>query len=206
MTKGFFVSGIGTEVGKTVTSAVLVHALKANYWKPVQAGDLEDTDTDKVKRWTQTEDRVYYPETYRLNTPASPHLAAKLDGVSIDLTDFKVPASEAPLVIEGAGGLHVPLNDTALIIDLIQQLGFPVVLVSRHYLGSINHSLLSFEALKARNIPIAGWIFNGKANEESERIIAVHSKAPVLGRIPHLESLSYSSIQAAASPFSFLKG
>ena len=168
--KGVFVTGIGTEVGKTVASAVLVQALEADYWKPVQSGDLENTDTDRVRQWTTAGVR-FHSEAYRLRTPMSPHASAAIDGVRIDISHIHYPPTHNFLIVEGAGGLMVPLNGTHCIIDLIERLGFPVMLVSRHYLGSINHTLLSLEALKRRNIPIAGLIFNGEPHPTTEEAI-----------------------------------
>ncbi|MGB3547588.1 MAG: dethiobiotin synthase [Saprospiraceae bacterium] len=194
----YFVTGIGTDVGKTVAAAILTRALGAAYWKPVQAGDLDRTDTHKVSEWAAlTPDRIY-PERYRLNTPASPHYAAARDGVTIQLADFELPTGKGPLVVEGAGGLHVPLNDHDLVIDLIAHLGLPVVLVCRNYLGSINHSLLSFEALQSRSIPVAGLIFNGPEVPATESIIQSRSGLPVLFRIPELKRVDAEQVMLMA--------
>jgi dethiobiotin synthetase len=177
-----FVSGIGTEVGKTVVSAILVEAMKANYWKPVQAGDLDNTDTMKVRQWT-SQGRVFYAEGYRLQSPMSPHAAAQAEGLHIDLECLSLPDHQGPLVVEGAGGLLVPLNDHDLMLDLITLLQIPVVLVSRHYLGSINHTLLSVFALQTRKIPIAGIIFNGETNEATESYILKYTQVPCLAKL-----------------------
>ena len=142
-----FVTGIGTEVGKTVISAILTEALEADYWKPVQAGDLDYSDTHKVKDLVSNSKSVFHCETHALNHPMSPHAAAERDGVEISLNDFQIPKTDNHLVIEGAGGLMVPLNRKDCIIDLIENFGVEAVLVSRNYLGSINHTLLSVEAL-----------------------------------------------------------
>ncbi|MCR9102843.1 MAG: dethiobiotin synthase [bacterium] len=189
-TKGIFVTGIGTEVGKTVISALLVRALKADYWKPVQSGDLHNTDTMKVTAWAGAAAGQIHPERYRLNLPMSPHASAADDGVQIRLEDFELPQTDNFLVAEGAGGLHVPLNDQDCVIDLIQQLGLPVVLVSRHYLGSINHTLLSVEALRHRNIPIAGLVFNGDPHPSTESIIEKMTGIQPLFRMGEMESLT----------------
>lgn len=187
MKKQFFVSGIGTEIGKTYCSAMLVKALQADYWKPVQAGDLHDLESDKIKHWSKTTGHIY-PATYLLNTPASPHLSAKIDGIEIGLDDFDLPESDNHLVVEGAGGLLVPLNDHDTILDLIEKLELPVVVVIRHYLGSINHSMLTLELLKLRGIKIGALVFNGPAHESSEDFILknVDSSIPVL-RMPELD-------------------
>lgn len=171
--KNIFVTAIGTDSGKTVVSAILCEALGASYWKPVQAGFPRDTDT--VTSLVSNKSFKSYPERYLLQTPASPHAAAKIDGVNITVSDFKTPGSELT-VIEGAGGCMVPLNDDEFVIDLAKQLDCEIVLVSNLYLGSINHTLLTLELLKNRNLPVKGIIFNGVPNPESERIILHHSK------------------------------
>ncbi|MCX6184055.1 MAG: dethiobiotin synthase [Flavobacterium sp.] len=177
-----FVTGIGTDVGKTIASAILTEALQADYWKPIQAGDLEHSDSIKIKSQISNSKSHIFENSYQLNTPASPHYAAELDGITIDLKQIKEPKTSNHLVIEGAGGLLVPLNDTDCIIDLIQN-DYEVILVSRHYLGSINHTLLSLEALKSRNIPCAGIIFSGDENPATESIILAKSGVKFLGRI-----------------------
>lgn len=170
-TKGVFVTGIGTEVGKTVVSALLTAAWRADYWKPVQAGDLDRTDSHKVKQWAAAAVGRRHPEAYRLQLAASPHAAAEAEGIDLQLADFQLPATDNFLVVEGAGGLYVPLNRTHTMLDLIERLGLPVVLVSRHYLGSINHTLLSLGALRERRIPVAGLVFNGTATPATETVI-----------------------------------
>jgi len=201
MNKGVFVTGIGTEVGKTVVSAMLVEALKADYWKPVQSGDLDYTDTDKIRKWTGFGVRTH-PEGYRLKTPASPHASAAIDGVAIDLEALQLPRTDNFLVVEGAGGLMVPLNDRHLIIDLIQALGLPVVLVSRHYLGSINHSLLSIEALQRRGIPVAALLFNGDPYPSTEEAIEQFGQLPGLLNIPELPEVDREGVAGLAFRFS----
>lgn len=177
-----FVTGIGTDVGKTIAAAILTQALEADYWKPIQAGDLEHSDSIKVSTLLSNAKSQILENSYQLNTPASPHFSAQLDGITIDLNHIKEPKTSNHLVIEGAGGLLVPLNDTDCIIDLIQK-DYEVILVSRHYLGSINHTLLSLEALKNRNIPCAGIIFSGDENPATESIILKKSGVKCLGRI-----------------------
>ena len=149
-----FVTGIGTDVGKTVVSAILTEALEADYWKPVQAGDLDQSDSIKVKDLISNEKTIIHPEGIKLNSPMSPHAAADIDNVEIDLKEFNLPKTHNNLIIEGAGGLMVPLNDNDLIVDLIEQLEAEVVLVSQNYLGSINHTILSIEVLKNRGIKL----------------------------------------------------
>lgn len=177
-----FITGISTEVGKTITSAIVVESLKADYWKPIQAGDLENSDSSKVKRLISNSTSTLYSNSYKLNTPASPHLAAKIDGIEIKISAIKTPETKNNLVIEGAGGLFVPLNETDYIIDLIKP-EYKIILVSRHYLGSINHTILSIEALKSRRLEVAGIIFSGKEDEATEAIIESKFQIPVIGRI-----------------------
>ncbi len=189
----FFVAGIGTEVGKTVASAVIAEALQAYYWKPIQAGDLEDSDSIKVKRWTQNV--VVLKERYCLFQPMSPHAAAKIDGIEIKKEDFQLPDVEGNLIVEGAGGLMVPINEHGfLMLDLVEYFDLPVILVSRNYLGSINHTLLSVEALKNRGISIAGILFNGEENKETERIILEYSGLKKIGRIPQADIIDKSFV------------
>ncbi len=196
--KTYFITGIGTEVGKTITSAVITQALKADYWKPVQAGELDDSDRMKVEALIDNDRSKFHPEAYRLNQPMSPHAAAEIDGVKIDISSIKMPHTDNHLVIEGAGGLLVPLNDKDTILNLIETLNCEVILVSRHYLGSINHTLMSIELLKQRNIRIKGILFNGKENKDTESIITKMSGIKVLGRIDELENLNISVINSIA--------
>lgn len=183
MKKQFIVAGIGTEIGKTFISSVLVEALQADYWKPIQSGGLDFSDTDTVKSLVSAPNNTFFPEAYRLNEPLSPHAAAALDGVTIELAKIQLPVTERNLIVELAGGLMVPLNDNDLVIDMVQQLNLPVILVSKNYLGSINHTLLSIEALKTRNIPVEGIIFNGISNASTESFILNYTKLKCLGRI-----------------------
>lgn len=171
----FFITGIGTDVGKTFVSAVLVEALHADYWKPIQAGELDNTDTMKVRTLTSNSESVFHPETYCLSSPLSPHASAKADGIEIDIEKIIAPLTSNTLIIEGAGGLMVPLNKEYLVIDLIKKLNAEVILVSKNYLGSINHTLLSIEALTNRGIPVAGIIFNGESSKASEEYILERS-------------------------------
>ena len=162
-----FITGISTDVGKTIASAIIVEALEADYWKPIQAGDLDNSDTHKVKEYVSNTKSKFHPNSYALNTPASPHFAAEVDGIIIELDRMTEPKTQNHLVVEGAGGIFVPINDKDCVIDLIQK-DYKVIVVSRHYLGSINHTLLTIEALKNRKIAIAGIIFSGDKNESSE--------------------------------------
>ena len=192
--KRLFVTGIGTNVGKTVISAILTQKLQADYWKPIQAGELDNTDSMKVSQWVENSISVIHPEAYRLTQPMSPHAAAERDDVNIEMGNIIIPKTTRNLIIEGAGGLMVPLNQHDLVIDLIPHLQAEAVLVSRHYLGSINHTLLSIEALHSRNINIAGIIFNGDENRDTESIIESICAVPILGRIPDIKDLNQYSI------------
>lgn len=177
-----FITGIGTDVGKTIASAIITEALEADYWKPIQAGDLASSDSHKIKAYLSNDKTVIHPNSYALNTPASPHLAAEIDGVVIDKANIIEPKTDNHLVIEGAGGIFVPINNEDCIVDLIQK-EHKVVVVSRHYLGSINHTLLTIEALQSRKITIAGIIFNGEENAATESIILNKTGVNFIGRI-----------------------
>ncbi|MHA8067367.1 dethiobiotin synthase [Aquirufa sp. ROCK2-A2] len=198
-----FVTGIGTEIGKTVISSILVEHLQADYWKPIQSGDLHSTDTMKVKSLISNHKSVFHPEQFKLNEPLSPHASAALDGVQISLSDFKLPTTQNHLIIEGAGGLMVPINEKDLMIDLIDQFKVPVVLVSKNYLGSINHTLLTIQELNHRNIPIKGIVFNGESNPSSESFIENFSKIPILFSVQNQDNLTPSSIKRLAEMISF---
>jgi dethiobiotin synthetase len=177
-----FITGISTDVGKTIASAIIVEALQADYWKPIQAGDLENSDTHKVQSLISNTQSQFHPNSYALQTPASPHLAAAKDGITIDLNQIQEPATTNHLVIEGAGGILVPLNDTESVVDIIQP-DYKVIVVSRHYLGSINHTLLTVEALQNRKIQVAGIIFSGDENTSTESIILSRTGLAYIGRI-----------------------
>ena len=189
--KRYFVSGIGTDIGKTICSAILVEAMLADYWKPVQAGALEYTDTMRVKDLITNVSSKFHAEQFKLRAPMSPHAAAKSDGIEIHLHDFILPDTKNNLIIEGAGGLLVPLNHQGdFVIDLAKELKAEIILISKNYLGSINHSLLSIEAIQNRNIPVKGIIFNGEPNEETESIICKLSGLKKLGSVPLTEHIS----------------
>ncbi len=193
------VAGIGTEVGKTVASAVLVETLKADYWKPVQSGALTDSDTNTVRQLVSNSVSRFQPEAYRLTQPLSPHAAAEIDGISIKLENINLPHTDNALVVELAGGLMVPLNNHELNIDLVQRLGLPVVLVSRNYLGSINHTLLSVEACRSRNITLLGILFNGPTVPATETFILNYTGLSCIGRIAQEAVLTKEIIRAYAA-------
>lgn len=177
-----FITGISTDVGKTITSAIIVEALEADYWKPIQAGDLDNSDSHKIKSQISNTKSQIFGNSYKLNTPASPHLAAEIDGITIDLKQINEPKTNNHLVIEGAGGIFVPLNEKDSIIDLIQP-DYKVIIVSRHYLGSINHTLLTIEAIKNRGFEVSGIIFSGSENKSTENLILNKTGIKCIGRI-----------------------
>ncbi|WP_163400131.1 dethiobiotin synthase [Flavobacterium fluviatile] len=177
-----FITGISTDVGKTITSAIVVEALEADYWKPVQAGDLDNSDSHKIKARISNSKTKIFENSYKLNTPASPHLAAEIDGILIDLNEIQEPVTENHLVIEGAGGIFVPLNEKDTIADLIQP-DYKVIVVSRHYLGSINHTLLTIEAIQNRGFQVSGIIFSGSENKSTESLILNKTGIKCIGRI-----------------------
>lgn len=188
--KQFIVTGIGTDIGKTVVSAILTQAFDAIYWKPIQAGELENSDSKKVADWTNNRVKSL-PEAIKLKNPLSPHIAAEQENLNIDEEDFVLPQIQTNLIIEGAGGVMVPLNnDGLLMIDIFKKWNLPVILVSRHYLGSINHTLLTFEVLKNRNIPIEGIIFIGEENNASESIILKKTGLNQIVRIPIVDKIT----------------
>ena len=189
-----FVTGIGTDVGKTVVSALLVEKLKADYWKPIQSGDLDNTDTMKVKALISNPISAFHPEAYQLTQPFSPHKSAALDGITIDMNHIIIPQTNNQLIIEGAGGLMVPLNDKHFVVDLIEKFEAEVVLVIKHYLGSINHTLLSLELLKQKKIKVKTLIFNGNVDEYSENIIKKHLDVNSILNLPELGLLTRQTI------------
>jgi len=179
--KRIFVTGISTDVGKTIASAILTEALEADYWKPIQAGDLEFSDSHKVAQLISNKRSVIHQNSYALQTPMSPHAAAEIEGITIQRTKITEPKTSNDLIIEGAGGLLVPINDTETILDLIKP-HYKVVVVSRHYLGSINHSLLTISLLKERGYEVS-VLFSGDEHPTTEQIILSKTGIPCLGRI-----------------------
>jgi dethiobiotin synthetase len=190
------VTGTDTDIGKTVFAAGLTAALGARYWKPVQAGLADGSDAASVVTLGVPADHVL-PEAYRLTTPCSPHLAAEIDGVTIDPDLLALPQVDGPLVVEGAGGVMVPVTRELIFADLFARWGKPVMLVARTGLGTINHSLLSIEALRSRGVPILGVAFVGDAVEDSEATIAALGKVRRLGRLPRLDPLNAATLSEA---------
>lgn len=197
--KTYFITGISTEVGKTVASAIVTEALQADYWKPIQAGDLDHSDTHKVERLVSNKKSQFHPNSYALNTPMSPHAAAEIDGITIDLKKIKAPKTKNHLVIEGAGGLLVPLNDKETILDIIQP-DFKVIVVSRHYLGSINHTLLTVNLLKEKGFDVS-IIFSENEHKTTESIIKKMTNVPIIGRIEEEPYFDQNVIKEYADRF-----
>ena len=199
MQKKIFVTGISTEVGKTVASAILVEALEADYWKPVQAGDLDNSDSHKIERYISNSKTTIHKNSYALNTPMSPHASAEIDKLTINLEEIKEPVTDNHLIIEGAGGILVPLNDEHTILDVIKP-EYSVVVISRHYLGSINHTLLTVNLLKEKGFDVA-LIFSGDEHPTTESIIAKMTDVPVIGRIEEEPYIDQNVIREYAELF-----
>ena len=196
--KKFIVTGIGTDIGKTVVSAIIAQSLDAFYWKPIQAGELENSDSIKVQNWT-SDSVTILQEKFRLSQPMSPHAAAEIDGVEIAKEAFQLPLVEGNLVVEGAGGLMVPLNQKGLLlIELFEEWNLPVIVVSRHYVGSINHTLLTVEALKNRKINIEGIVFVGDENKATESFILNYTDLKMITRSPLTSEVNTEFIQNQA--------
>ncbi len=199
MTKRIVITGTDTGVGKTVFAAGLAGLFNGFYWKPVQSGLEEETDSEVVARLSGLPAGRVLPEVYRLRMPLSPHRSAEIDGVAIEAAKLSLPDLPGPLIIEGAGGLMVPLNRQTRFIDIFQEWQLPVILCARTALGTINHTLLSIEALRARSIPLIGVAFIGEEMADSQRTIAEFGNVAVLGRLPHLDQLTPETLSQAMS-------
>ena len=197
MRRAFVIVGTDTDVGKTVFSAALAAMLGAHYWKPVQSGLGEETDSQTVARLGGLAPERILPEAWRLPLPASPHIAARAAGVEIDVASLEPPQSARPLIIETAGGVMVPLTDHFLTVDLLARWGLPAIIVSRTALGTINHSLLTLEALRRRHIPVHGLAFVGDEYAMAQKTIARLGDVRVLGRLPRLDPLNRETLRAA---------
>ncbi|MCG8183924.1 dethiobiotin synthase [Tenacibaculum piscium] len=196
----YFITGISTEVGKTVASAIFTEALEADYWKPIQAGELEDSDSHKIKKFISNKKTIIHPNSYALKTPMSPHAAAEIENITIDLAKIIEPKTDNKnLVIEGAGGIFVPLNNTDTILDIIKP-DYKVIVVSRHYLGSINHTLLTVNLLKQKGFDVS-IIFSGDEHKTTEEIIKKMTGIPVIGRIDEEPYFDKSVIKEYAEVF-----
>jgi len=179
--KTYFVTGISTDVGKTIASAIIVEALQADYWKPIQAGELDNCDTKKVEKLVSNKKSKFHPNSYALKTPMSPHAAADIDAIAITIKGIIEPKTKNHLVIEGAGGLLVPINSKQTVLDIIKP-EHHVVVVSRHYLGSINHTLLTVNLLKEKGFDVS-LIFSGNEHKTTEDIIKKMTTVTVIGRV-----------------------
>jgi len=196
--KKYFITGIDTDSGKSVVSAILAQSMRADYWKPIQAG--KPTDSDFIKENTQG--IKIHPEGILLEHPMSPHASAELEKKQIGLDDLELPSTDNSLIIEGAGGIMVPINDQELVIDIAKKFDLEVILVSRNYLGSINHTLLSIDYLKNHGFKIKGIVFNGKRNASTEDYILKHSGLTCLFKLEELIKIDVSTIKQVASTVS----
>lgn len=192
MSKQFIITGTGTGIGKTLTSAMLVLGLEADYWKPIQSGT--PTDANTVRELTNLPANRFHDEVYRFEMPASPHIAAESEGRVVDISRLKPPHTSRTLLIEGAGGLMVPVTRTVLMIDVFKQMNAPVILCARTELGTINHTLLSVQALKVQGIPLHGIIFSGPENKDTMKTIIDFSMSKLLGHIPPLDDISAANL------------
>lgn len=196
----YFITGIGTDIGKTVVSAIFTEALHADYWKPVQAGELDHTDTHKIQSLLSNPRSRMHDHSYALSTPMSPHAAAAIDHVAINPDEIHEPKTDNHLVIEGAGGLLVPLNDSKTILDLIKP-SYKIIVVSRHYLGSINHTLLTLNELKRSGLEVTGIVFVGKEHKSTEQIIKKIAQVKVLGRVDEEPVVDKKMVRTYAAVF-----
>ena len=194
MTQQFFVTGTDTDVGKTIACAWLCLKLQAAYWKPIQSGADTCLDTETVTTLTQGAGLPIIPSTYVFQAPFSPHLAAALEGQEVNLQTLALPTTD-PLIVEGAGGVLVPLNHKKLMIDLIDQLKLPTIVVARTAVGTINHTLLTLEALRTRQIPVRGIILSGPENNDNLWSIETYGHVPVIGHLPLLSPLTRQALE-----------
>ncbi len=192
--RGYFIAGTDTDVGKTVAASWLMIHLGADYWKPVQSGTKE-VDVKTVEQISGMTSDHFHPSTYELIDPLSPHEAAKRMGIALDQNRFQLPQSPRPIIAEGAGGLLVPINEKFLVIDLIAKLGLPIILVARSRLGTINHTLLSLEAIRARNLPLLGVVMNGVLMPHNKEAIETYGKVKVLAEIPHMDQIDADKLR-----------
>ena len=195
MSNSYFLTGIGTDVGKTVVSAILCELLQATYWKPIQSGDLQNSDSKKIQEWLNNTIEII-PEAHLFSEALSPHVASKIDGVSINPAMLNLPKTTGNLIVEGAGGWLVPINDAGITFaDLAEQWNIPIILVSRHYLGSINHTLLSIESIQSRNVDIHGIIYVGEPLPDTCEIIEKISGVKTLFSVPLFDKIDTDTIK-----------
>ena len=195
MSNSYFITGIGTDVGKTVVSSILCELLHATYWKPIQSGDLQNSDSKKIQQWLNNTVEII-PEAHLFSEALSPHVASKIDGVSINPAMLNLPKTAGNLIVEGAGGWLVPINEAGITFaDLAEQWNIPIILVSRHYLGSINHTLLSIESIQSRNVNIHGIIYVGEPLPDTCEIIEKISGVKTLFTVPIFDKVDKETIK-----------
>lgn len=194
MNRGYFITGTGTDVGKTVAAAWLCHHLQAAYWKPMQSGCLDQPEEATVAKLANLSSQAVCPQVYSMTQPLSPHLAAKLDGIEIDIAKLQLPQSAQPIIVEGAGGALVPLNDTQLMTDLMVELSLPTIVVASSGLGTINHTCMTLEVLKIRGIDVRGVIMVGPENTENKYAIEHYGHTQVIAEIPWLDTLNHQTL------------
>jgi len=195
MSNSYFLTGIGTDVGKTVVSAILCELLHATYWKPIQSGDLQNSDSKKIQQWLNNTVEIIQ-EAYLFSEALSPHVASKIDGVSINPAMLNLPKTAGNLIVEGAGGWLVPINESGITFaDLAEQWNIPIILVSRHYLGSINHTLLTIESIRSRNVNIHGIIYVGEPLPDTCEIIEKISGVKTLFSVPLFDKVDTDTIK-----------
>ncbi|HVY53572.1 MAG TPA: dethiobiotin synthase [Gammaproteobacteria bacterium] len=201
---GYFVTGTDTDVGKTVVSAVLTYILRACYWKPIQSGIADSIpDIETVRQLTEFSAEHFHPSTYMLKASLAPEQAATKEGIMIDIGRCQPPITDKPLIVEGAGGIYVPLNDSQIMLDLIKKLNLPVIIVARGTLGTINHTLLTIEGLRQNNIPIHGIVFNGKLNPANQKAIEKWGQVKTLFHVPLLDKIDAPTVQRWIYEFTF---
>jgi dethiobiotin synthetase len=196
MSNGYFITGTDTGVGKTLVSAILTSILQGCYWKPIQSGVAEEIpDLEQVKNWTQLSEGHFFPSRYTLQAPLAPDQAAALEKRKLDLDECILPSTPKPLIVEGAGGIYVPLNDQHTMLDLMKKLALPVIIVARGTLGTINHTLLTIEGLRRQEIPIHGVVFNGKLNPANQKAIEKWGQVRTLFQVPFFDTIDASILQ-----------
>ena len=198
--KNIFITGIDTNIGKTISSAVITEALQADYWKPIQTGDLDESDSARVRHLVSNTKSHIHPDRYQFRVPTNPYTSGLIENKTIDFNEIQLPDTANRLIIEGAGGAMVPLTREKLIVDLIAHLGVPVIVIAKNYLGAINHTLLTLELLKSRHIPILGVVYNDTQIDYMREIIQYHSGIPTLGSISSANEINpnFIAVQAAA--------
>ena len=195
MSNSYFITGIGTDVGKTVVSSILCELLHATYWKPIQSGDLQNSDSKKIQQWLNNTVEII-PEAYLFSEALSPHVASKIDGVSINPAMLNLPKTAGNLIVEGAGGWLVPINESGITFaDLAEQWNIPIILVSRHYLGSINHTLLTIESIRSRNVNLHGIIYVGEPLPDTCEIIEKITGVKTLFSVPLFDKVDTDTIK-----------